>query len=234
MIQITRNLMVGHNNPNVEAVQARLKELKIAVSVHGYFDLYTETAVKTFQKEAGLKPDGIVGTLTVGALNRGLLYEPGPTPSPLPVPALGGTAYMDWMLNRLGWTEFKNDKQLSVYWKYTNVPGYKTTIGTNYAWCAMIVCAALEENGFKSTRDAGAISYDSYPSKSLTVDQLVYGAIVTIKRSGGSGRHVAFFVGYDKNGDMILLGGNQDNEINKTVYPRSRFASGHMPVRKAA
>ena len=139
------------------------------------------------------------------------------------------TPWMDWMRSKLHWDEFSKNKELSVYWKYTNVPFFKSVIGSDHAWCAMIVCAALEETGFQSTRDAGAISFDSYGKK---LDHLVKGCVVTISRTGGSGRHVTFFDHFAENGDMVCLGGNQNNEINLTSYPVSRLKAIRWPVPK--
>ena len=33
--------------------------------------------------------------------------------------------------------------------------------------------------------------------------------------------HVGFFVGYAENGDVLILGGNQADELNVTAYPYS-------------
>lgn len=139
------------------------------------------------------------------------------------------TPWMKWMKQRKGWDETNNDKQLAVYWKYTNVPYYKTVRGVEHAWCAMIVCAALEETGYKSSRDAAAASFDRYGTK---LDKPKYGCVITVHRSGGSGRHVTFFYNYDENGDLICLGGNQGDEINYTVYPIERLVAARWPVKK--
>ena len=53
---------------NVKVVQQRLVDLGFVVAVDGVFGARTETAVKTFQRDEGLKADGIVGRQTWAAL----------------------------------------------------------------------------------------------------------------------------------------------------------------------
>jgi hypothetical protein len=40
--------------------------------------------------------------------------------------------------------------------------------------------------------------------------------------NGQKQSHVGFFVGYAENGDVLILGGNQDDELNVTAYPYSQ------------
>ena len=44
---------------------------------------------------------------------------------------------------------------------------------------------------------------------------------IVIKRSGKDGHHVGFFAGYAENGDVLILGGNQNDSLNVTPYPSS-------------
>src|SRR5260370_85947 len=64
-------LSVGARGPAVSELQEKLSvvvaESKLRVS--GRFDSHTEEVVKRFQVEAGLRPDGIVGPDTWGALD---------------------------------------------------------------------------------------------------------------------------------------------------------------------
>ena len=53
---------------NVKVVQQRLVDLGFVVAVDGVFGARTETAVKSFQTDEGLKADGIVGRQTWAAL----------------------------------------------------------------------------------------------------------------------------------------------------------------------
>ena len=59
----------GNKGNDVKVIQSKLKDLGfLSGSVDGIFGPNTEKAVKAFQKSAGLKDDGIVGTKTIAAL----------------------------------------------------------------------------------------------------------------------------------------------------------------------
>lgn len=68
--------LVGKRSKNVSAVQSQLHGLgynlgkfgKAGDGVDGRFGNFTERAVKSFQKDAGLKVDGIAGAHTLKAL----------------------------------------------------------------------------------------------------------------------------------------------------------------------
>lgn len=61
----TSKLQKGSTGEMVETLQQKLKDLGLYTGpVNGIFDSDTEAAVKAFQKNAGLKQDGIVGSAT--------------------------------------------------------------------------------------------------------------------------------------------------------------------------
>lgn len=59
-----RTLSLGSQGDDVREVQARLKALSYSVSVDGTFGTKTKNAVIAFQRNNGLKADGIVGSST--------------------------------------------------------------------------------------------------------------------------------------------------------------------------
>lgn len=61
-------LQLGSQSPLVKQLQLRLSQQTRPVPVTGYFDYETELVVKTFQSQAFLNPDGVVGPLTWQAL----------------------------------------------------------------------------------------------------------------------------------------------------------------------
>ena len=141
-----------------------------------------------------------------------------PTPKPIdpvkPIPELNEPVWFKWFMDRYGWTEFNHDKELSKGWKYTNCKSYKSVIGSDNAWCAMSLCTALEENGYKSSNDAAAVSFKNYG----TACDYVKGAIIVIRHSSGA-HHVTLFNTWVESGKIMLCtGGNQSNAINTTKF----------------
>jgi hypothetical protein len=63
-----------------------------------------------------------------------------------------------------------------------------------------------------------------FPKVKGSVKDAKTGDVVIINRPNGKrpdSRHVGFFAGYDKDGNMKVLGGNQGDEVNVTVYNSS-------------
>jgi uncharacterized protein (TIGR02594 family) len=99
-------------------------------------------------------------------------------------------------------------------------------------WCAGFINFVLEKAGYYSTDNLSAASYHNYGMK---VNQPQPGDIVLVKRTGGSGRHVAFFHSYyTENGVKYiqLLGGNQDKSVNITAYPVDLVVEIRRPIKK--
>lgn len=91
-------------------------------------------------------------------------------------------------------------------------------------WCSSFVSWCLEKSGIPSAKNAWARSYLNYGRK--IVDP-VEGCIVVLSRGSSSG-HVGFYVG-ETNSDVVILGGNQGNEVCIAKYPRSRVLGYRLP-----
>lgn len=99
-------------------------------------------------------------------------------------------------------------------------------------WCAGFINFVLDKAGYESTGDLLASSYHNYGIKVKTP---IPGDIVLLKREGGSGRHVAFFYGYNIiNGVKYiqLLGGNQNNAVNIKSYPLQKVVEYRRPIKR--
>lgn len=134
--------------------------------------------------------------------------------------------WVKWFDDRIGWTEFDHDKELSEGWKYTGLK-YTSVIGKSRAWCAMSGCTALETNGYLSVRSAAAKAFSRLGTKC----DYVLGAFLPIRHANGH-YHVTVFIAW-KDFDKELaycLGGNQSNKVCISVYNLSGNKHGHDEV----
>lgn len=89
-------------------------------------------------------------------------------------------------------------------------------------WCAGFVAFCLEKVGMGSTNSLMARSYERWGVSVKSAP--LPGDIVTFYRNGiSSGQgHVGFFVDETPT-HVYVLGGNQSNEVNVTLYSKSRM-----------
>lgn len=131
----------------------------------------------------------------------------------------------NWAKGELGQSEIAGSKDNARIVFYHSFTSLKAT-DDETPWCSSFVCAALEENGFKSTRSAAAKSYIGFMAKG---DGSV-GDIAVLKRPGG--HHVAFinkkFVAGSST--IELLGGNQSNKVRVSNYS----AADLLDIRRVA
>lgn len=92
-------------------------------------------------------------------------------------------------------------------------------------WCAAFVGFCLENVGIVSTRFESARSYLTW-GRSLRTP--VPGCIVVLTREGGG--HVGFVTGVKSDGRLLVLGGNQGNEVNIRAFPRERASGYRWPL----
>lgn len=108
------------------------------------------------------------------------------------------------------------------WWKKIKRGGIKTD---EVPWCAAFVGAMLEDCGIISSRFESAKSYLTW---GRSLPQPCLGAIAVLERQGGG--HVGFVVGRDGQGRILLLGGNQSDEVNIRAFPVSRIVGYRWPM----
>lgn len=113
-------------------------------------------------------------------------------------------------------------QEVLKYWKDIKRGGIKDD---ETPWCAAFVGAMLERVGVKSTRFESAKSYLDW-GQLLALP--VVGCIVIFTREGGG--HVGFVVGRDTKGNLLVLGGNQGDEVNIRSFPVSRVTGYRWPI----
>lgn len=92
-------------------------------------------------------------------------------------------------------------------------------------WCAAFVGFCLENVGIASSRFESARSYLTWGQK---LDGPVFGCIVVFTRNGGG--HVGFVTGRHFDGRLLVLGGNQGNEVNIRAFPTDRVSGYRWPT----
>jgi uncharacterized protein (TIGR02594 family) len=127
--------------------------------------------------------------------------------------------------SQIGVKEFKNGSNpvIEEYYNYARVDNADSPHRDEVPWCAAFVCWALEKCGRGSTNSLMARSFEKW---GISVeDNPLPGDIVVFyrgERSKGFG-HVGFFVGFDKHGQILVLGGNQNDSVNVTAFSTNRM-----------
>ncbi len=85
------------------------------------------------------------------------------------------------------------------------------------AWCSVFVSFCAKQNGFVFTKKATAKSWMEVGKE---VKNPLPGDVVIFWRDDKNSwkGHAAIYIGQDENGDIICIGGNQDDEVNIGYY----------------
>nr|DAN07191.1 MAG TPA: Tail associated lysozyme [Caudoviricetes sp.] len=93
-------------------------------------------------------------------------------------------------------------------------------------WCSAFVGAMFEDAGITSTRFESARSWETW---GRALSRPTYGCVVTFTRAGGGG-HVGFIIGQDVQGNLLVLGGNQNNEVRVSAFSPARVTAYRWPA----
>jgi len=144
------------------------------------------------------------------------------TGSLIPQNAGGKPNWLSIAEGELGVTEIKGAKHNKRVLEYHQTTG---KFGTDEVpWCASFVNWVHKQSGMSGTGSALAMSYKNWGKK---VDRPAYGAVAVFSHGGGKG-HVGFVVG--KQGKNILvLGGNQSNQVKVSSYSTGKIVGYYFP-----
>lgn len=97
------------------------------------------------------------------------------------------------------------------------------------SWCAAFVGGIFEECGIRSSRSAAARSYLKWGQR---LGSPAVGAVVVFWRGSPTSwsGHVGFVAGQDRWGNLMVLGGNQGDQVNIKPFPRSRVLGYAWPA----
>lgn len=139
--------------------------------------------------------------------------------------------YLDTAYTFLGYSEEENHREIKAF------------IGFNprhTEWCAGFINKILEYSGYHSVDTLGlgppllARSYLKY-GELILEDEVQQGDILIFKRGRSQWKgHVGFYVGEEViKGKTYyrVLGGNQSNEVNISLYPKYKLLGIRRPVK---
>lgn len=208
---------------------SEIREVQTRLKVHGFYtgaisgkwDVATSLAVIEFKESKALLPRDYVGPITLGELRK----EPSTKTAPPQI--AGEPVWLRRARQEIGVSEIagkQHSKRVLSYWELSKLPFRDDET----PWCAGYVGAMLEDCGIKSTRSGMARSYEKWGQPCKPVP----GAIVVFWRgskSSGSG-HVGFLTGRDQSGNLMVLGGNQGDEVNIKPFPTGRVVGYRWPA----
>lgn len=93
------------------------------------------------------------------------------------------------------------------------------------AWCGGFVAYCMQACGVEKPKDFYRAA--SWQTWGVAVAIPIYGCVGVMKRKGGY--HVTIVIGKDGLGNLVGIGGNQDDQVKLSAYPSSRFISFRYP-----
>jgi uncharacterized protein (TIGR02594 family) len=210
----------GDESDAVRTIQLALAKLGYPLRGTGYFGQATDTAVTDFQKRMHLEVDGIVGPETAKALDGCLSKAGAPITGAVASSPTGRSLWLTEALRFIGTKEAPGaaDNPMIIEWadelggeieqeyKHDSVP-----------WCALFVNYALMRAGEKGTGTLWALDFAKWGQP---LDGPAVGAIVSMTRKGGG--HVAIVLGKDAQGNLVCIGGNQNDQVCIRSFPQER------------
>lgn len=120
----------------------------------------------------------------------------------------------------LGIREIAGDKDNPRIIEYHAATRLKAT-DDEVAWCSAFACWSFEQAGIESPRSAAARSWLLWGREVHAVE---LGCVAVFRRGPNPNQgHVGFPVGTTASGDLVILGGNQENAVSVQVQPISRL-----------
>jgi uncharacterized protein (TIGR02594 family) len=116
----------------------------------------------------------------------------------------------------------EDNPRVLEYHRSTRLP--ESAVQDETAWCSSFVNWCMKQAGQARTMSASALSWLRW---GVALDEPVLGCVVVFSRHvagapDGVHGHVGFYVG-TKGDDIIVLGGNQHNEVCEKPYPKKRL-----------
>lgn len=97
------------------------------------------------------------------------------------------------------------------------------------AWCGAFVGGCLRAVGLQTVK--GAAGARNWTKLKTQLDKPAYGCVVVFWRGDRDGwaGHVGFVVGVDRNGNLMVLGGNQGDMVSIKPFDKGRVLGYYWP-----
>lgn len=116
----------------------------------------------------------------------------------------------------------KHEPKIIAWWKAIKRGGIKTD---EVPWCSAFVGGCLEAVGIISSRFESAKSYMTWGQ---AIKDPVPGCVAVFNRAGGG--HVGFVVASDGKGRLMILGGNQSDQVSIAPFDANRVVGYRWPL----
>ena len=93
-------------------------------------------------------------------------------------------------------------------------------------WCSSFVNWAFSKADIEGTNSARALSWKDWGD---SLESPAYGSVGVINYGNSKG-HVGFVVGVTSDDKIVLLGGNQDDKVKYSAFPKSSFEKFVYPT----
>jgi len=119
----------------------------------------------------------------------------------------------------------RHNPQILRWWVATRQP----FTDDETPWCSAAVGGIFEEVGIVSTRKANARSWKKWGTQ---LQSPAVGAVVVFWRGSRTSwkGHVGIVWGQDSNGNLLVWGGNQGNQVSIKAFPLNRVLSYRWPL----
>lgn len=216
---------MGDTGATVMRIQLALAACGFALKGTGYFGPSTDVAVEAFQKRAGLHVDGRVGPQTAAALDRAAASNRTDVP-PEVTKEIGRPLWLDAGIKLIGTKEAagsRDNAQIIDWAKDEGGAIAQAYTHDSIPWCALFANHCLTKVGLKGTETLWALDFaGKWPAVRLPGPTV--GAFAPMLRDGGG--HIMIVVGKDRSGNIMGLGGNQNDAVSIAPFAVSRLNKG--------
>ena len=222
-------LKQGDEGDLVRAMQQALAKLGYPLKGTGHFGGATDAAVTDFQERHHLEVDGIVGPQTAGAIDQAIGGAPPESTAPVPPGRpLWVVEGMKWIGTEeaagaadnpaiLEWAQ-EEGGEIAKDYKHDSIP-----------WCSLYANMILKKVGLKGTETLWALDWNEWGVKLQGPGVGAFAPMKRITSDGEIAGHIVVIVGRDKSGNLLGLGGNQDDAVNIRGVPAARPLSFRWP-----